>query len=342
MAFCPLKYSNYRRKSWLLLYFIVFVFSCIGAYFIESSLDYGNYLKYFGEVRKYGIATVYQSRMEPFFGAIICFFTNLVMSNFAVFMLCLIVSIFIKIYILSLSRLSVPLYVLLLLYYAARFFPVHEMTQIRISLSIGFFMIALQFFRSRFSWIFLLLACLTHYSSLAVVPLFFIIGSAYRQESRYKTNEILIWMLILTPAIFILFKAHNLIGYLTPYFTTLQMYSNITYGENNVNPLSLAMLLDILALVSGLALWRQMLPSTRMWLFVQVLGLIIFYAVIDFPVIAFRLRELYSVLWVFYLRDALEYQGAVKSHAFIFILICTTGYSYLYFMSKISIFVLPF
>lgn len=317
---------------------ITFIFAFIGFFFIEAGVDFENYTQFFDQVRTYDFFDVFFNRVEPLFGILTFLLVQLFTSNFSIYFLFLVLSVSLKAYIISSSRQTGAIFVLFVGFYLFRYFPLYELTQIRVSLAIGLVMMAFQQHGNRFKWILFLLACLTHYSVLVLLPLMFLVDAAQRCSIKYKMHEGLIWLSILAGFMIIGLMFHATLQYITQYFTVLQVYDLKGFGEETVSFFNATILLDIMGIISALAIQRHMSASTRFWIYIQVLGVFSFYSMIEFPIIAFRIRELFCVFWIFYIRDALEYQGIVRSHALLFILGCIIAYFYFYFLGKSAIF----
>jgi hypothetical protein len=64
----------------------------------------------------------------------------------------------------------------------------------------------------------------------------------------------------------------------------------------------------------------------------EAIGIAIYYGCIDFPVVAHRMKEFFSVFWVLYLPDALN-QRKTRLGAFVILFISTALYFYVYYLS---------
>ncbi|MBT1070966.1 EpsG family protein [Pelotalea chapellei] len=319
--------------------FLIFLlFALVGLFYIESGVDFENYVNYFDVVRTYDYNDLLINRIEPFFGLLTFILVRFFISNFWVYFFLLIISIFLKSYILSRIEQSWFSFSLIICFYLFRYFPLYELTQIRVSIAIGFVMIAFLLSGMRLRCIFFLVACLTHYSILVLLPLLLILYISERFSSEYQSNENLIWMLTIICFSVAGLGAHSVLQYLTPYFSVLQIYDTKSFGEVSVSPFSATILIDIVGIISALAIQQYMTPSTRFWIYAQVLGIICFYSFIDFPIVAYRVKELFSIFWIFYIFKAVQHEGLVRLHAFLFTIICSVSYLYFYFIGASAIF----
>ena len=73
-----------------------------------------------------------------------------------------------------------------------------------------------------------------------------------------------------------------------------------------VNQFSIALILDWLVIVTSIILWGKLSLIMKQIVILEVIGMAIFYGAIDFPVVAHRIREFYSVFWIFYVADGLD------------------------------------
>jgi len=318
--------------------FVIFIFAFTSLFFIEAGVDFENYRQFFDQVRTYDFIDIFSNRIEPLFGILTFFLVQLFTGDFFIYFFLLVLSISLKAYIMSSSRQTGVIFTLLVGFYLFRYFPLYELTQIRVSLAIGLVMLAFQLHGSRFKWIFFLLACLTHYSIVVLFPIMFPADAAQRSSTKYITHERLIWLSILVSFTIIGLMFNTILQYITPYLTVLQIYEVESFGEVSVSPFTATILLDIMGIISALVLQRHMSASTRFWIYIQVLGVLSFYSLIELPIMAFRIKELFGVFWIFYIRDALEYRGVVRLHAVLFILSCMIAYFYFYFLGKSAIF----
>ena len=76
-------------------------------------------------------------------------------------------------------------------------------------------------------------------------------------------------------------------------------------------------------------MWGRLTLLMKRIVLVEIIGMAIFYGAIEFAVVAHRMREFYSVLWVLFVADGLQ----IKSTKLItsgFILACIIFYSYIF------------
>lgn len=317
---------------------IVCFFAVIGFFFIEAGVDFENYTQYFDLVRSFDFSEVLADRIEPLFGILTICFAHLSSSNFLIYFFFLVLSISLKAPVLSSSRETGAIFALFIAFYLFRYFPLYELTQIRVSLAAGLVMLAVQLHGTRFRWPLFLLACLTHYSVLALLPLAFLVNTVQRHESFYEKREKLIWMSIFACFAIIALMSPAILQHTTPYFTVLQIYDVTGFGDVTVSPFNATILLDIAGILSALVLLRYMSASTRFWVYIQLLGIFSFYSLIEYPLMAFRIRDLFCIFWIFYVRDAIEDHYIVRLHALLFISCCILAYFYFFFVGKSAIF----
>ena len=95
-------------------------------------------------------------------------------------------------------------------------------------------------------------------------------------------------------------------NYLGNYIAVFSEYQIAGYGDVAPNPLSAPLLLDWLMIAVSLTLWDLLSLSMKRIVFIQIIGMAIFYGAFDFPVIAHRIREMYSVFWIFFVADGMR------------------------------------
>jgi len=317
---------------------VMLIFDLMGYCCLESGVDYDNYSNYFDLVSTYDFYDILSNRIEPLFGLLTFIFTSIFASNFLVYICFIVISVFLKVFVLSAFQQNRLNFILLVVFYLFRYFPLYELTQIRVSVAIGLVIFAFKLPGTKFKWIFFLLACLTHYSVLVLLPLLFLVNFARRSGGKYEINEKLIWLSIFVCTAVIGLTSQIILQYITPYFVVLQLYDIKSFGEESVSLFNATILVDIVGIISAYALQRHMSVLTRLWIHIQALGVLCFYLLIDLPIMAFRIRELFCVFWIFYVSDALKQEGIVRFHAISFILSCVISYFYFYFLGKSAIF----
>lgn len=330
--------SNFTNKLSISLFVFVFLFACLGSFFIEYGVDYGNYIIYFDQIRNGDFNVVLLNRVEPLFGFIVFLLTMIFTSNYFVYFCLLILSIFFKLLVIFYRSQTFLSSITLSFYYLFRYFPIHELTQIRISIAIGFFLLAISMRTALLGWLLFAIACTVHYSIIPFMPLFVFVVFAQTESLKYLKYEKVIWVFIFFLIVFFGFFLDSILVFLTPYFSVLQIYAVSGFGDSTVSRFNARILLDVVCLLMALPLIRRTSFRMRFWLYVQIVGVLVFYSTIKLPIIAFRLNEIFGVLWIFYFAEALRNKGLVRIHALFFICLFVFAYLYFYFFAKSAIF----
>jgi len=90
------------------------------------------------------------------------------------------------------------------------------------------------------------------------------------------------------------------ISHLGGYFQTVEMYQQYGFHEVKPNPLSIHLIIDWVVIFGSLMNWKKLSPLMKRIIFIELIGMSFFYGCIKFGVIAHRVRELFSVFWVFF------------------------------------------
>ncbi|SFQ11066.1 EpsG family protein [Geopseudomonas sagittaria] len=257
------------------------------------SPDYFQYEYFFDTLRQDIPGTIETSRFEPAFkylsSLLVLFFT----SDVLVFSLIATIAFSIKLATLNKYACGYGL-LIAITFYTFRILPLHELTQLRAALASSFIVVA--FFLScsdqrKKTFIFLLAASLFHFSTILVAPL--ILALTFKSLKNPRTLALAAAIIYITSGLIIS------IG--NQYFPSLQMYE--TNLRTSANPLSPVVILEALTAIASLAFWKNLTEPMRRVIILQLFGLAIYYSFIDIPVISSRGRELFSVLWIFFLSD---------------------------------------
>jgi len=285
---------SYRSKRFYLILLFVFIgFLLSGFQVFGQSRDYVNYDIFFNLLRHEDLSVIYEYRFEPGF-SILAFLMTILFASDAFAYGGIVASILLlKGWSISVYSTSKVVFLVAATFYFARYYPLHELTQLRVAGAVGFLMIA-TIFLWRGNLLYGLLACavalLFHMSAVAVIPALFIYPT-----NRWKT------MLVGLGAFITVFVFTDLIiTVLSNHLAVFENYQKHGFGDNVPNPFSSALLLDWAMIGIALAMWSSLSLLMRRIILLQIIGMMIFYGGMDFPVVAHRIRELYSVFWVFF------------------------------------------
>jgi hypothetical protein len=181
-------------------------------------------------------------------------------------------------------------------FYLFRFFPLHELTQLRAALSVAaIFLAATALWEKRRvkGTGFAMIAASLHYSSLMLTPLFYL--------PRFSRRKAII---ISVSAGALLYLASKLmISVAQVYFAVFQTYE-FGFAEDMPKPFSVVFFPEFYMIGISLLFWEDLTELMQRIVVLQMLGFAMFYGLIDFSVVAVRGRELYSVLWAIFIVQA--------------------------------------
>jgi hypothetical protein len=168
-----------------------------------------------------------------------------------------------------------------------------------------------------------------HMSAIVIISLVLIIQLHNRFVQFLSLKKaIAVSMLVFITT---LFSAQFVVNYLQDIILVLSSYQEVEFKA--INPLAPTLLLDWGMIIAGLLMWSRLPAMMRYVLLFQLSGMAIFYASMDLPVIAHRIREFFSVFWVFYIVQGLHQKTPVKVVSILFVIVSIALYSYLFFFS---------
>lgn len=288
------------------------------------SPDYTQYELFFHEIRTDFWNVVRESRFEPAFSIIAGGISGLVFSDVLVYGILVFVSMIFKLF--YTRKISSDSYFYLaIIFYFFKFFSLHELTQLRASLSISFIFAACFLIWTAKPWmggVACGLAATFHYSSLIISPFLFL-----PRLGRLKSV-----ILALLVYVGVYFASNYAIGIAEIIFPIFESYSANGFGERTVNPLSPVLFPEFFLLVVSIIFWGEMTEKMQKIVTIQLVGVAIFYALIDFQVVAVRSREFFSVLWTLFIAQAAGCSNRLKFAIYIFVVLsmALSVYQYLF------------
>lgn len=313
-----------NHVDWLLLSLVVFL---IAFYQIPGeSRDWQNYDDVFELLRIEGPDTLGISRFEPGFVIVGVLLTKLFSANLAVYGMIAASAMFFKCWVINRFSSQRMIFFFVTLFYLVRFVPLHELTQLRVACSAAFLLPAFVLL-GRGNRLAGLTACAAalafHLSAIVIAPFLFI------QSCSRRT------VIVIGAAVFIstLLGVGLFTGYFQDSVAVVRMYQEAGFGDDVPNPLSSGLLLDWGMIVVGLLLWDRLSLPMKHVLLLELVGMAIFYASMDFAVISHRIREYFSVFWIFFVAEGLQQELLVKQISILFVTASLILYSYLFFFS---------
>ncbi|MDX2463897.1 MAG: EpsG family protein, partial [Porticoccus sp.] len=247
----------------------------------------------------------------------------IVQNDLIVYSLFAMSALWIKIYVIRQLVATWSILLLIILFYGSRFFPLFELTQIRVALATSFIVLAFLMVtkgRVKFALLFSTISIGFHFSSIVFLP--FIVFRKWHFASVIS----IFFITLLTLAFFSSYTLDQLSGTLL----VIAMYDEVGFGDK-VNPLAVTVLLDLIMVLVGLVYWRHATQLMRQMLALQLMGVAIFYGVSEYAVLAHRFREMISVGWVLYLAHAFQIKGMCRCYFYMLVIVNIALYVFLFF-----------
>lgn len=259
---------------------------------LGDGFDYWDYVTFYNELGS-PINWTY-TRFEPGFVYAAWFFKWVLGSSYQLFASTLMtISIFLKFF---LFRRYIKHYAFAITAYILIIYPIHEYTQIRISISIAIVLVALHLaFRKKLVLPIILsyLAFNFHYTSVIMVP--FILAAYFHDKSVIRKVIIASLPIFL---IMLYLSTDLLIVTVAQYSSAADSYlRSTTYAMNNdlVNTYSLAVIIPFAVLISSIILGFHRDNYRIIFIYMTATSLCITLSFLQFPVFSHRLREIFTV-----------------------------------------------
>lgn len=320
------------RFLWLslsLLVFLLIFFQIPG-----EAQDWKGYDEFFNLVRIDGLDSLGLSRFEPGFVIASVILSRLFSSNFVLFGVIAASAICLKCRVINQLSPSRMVFLVTVFFYLVRFASLHELTQLRVACSTSFIFLAfvLAWRSNRIGSIIACVAALAfHISAAVIIPLVLLIQLRSRLLKLFSLKIVIAVSVIVFFTTFFLLKLT--VNYFQDIFLVVAMYQEAGFGNEVANPLSVALLLDWAMIIVGLLMWGRLSSMMKYVVLLELIGMAIFYASLDFPVIAHRLREFLSIFWVFFVVEGLQQKTLVKVFSILFVISNFVLYSYIFFFS---------
>jgi hypothetical protein len=306
-------------KLFSIIIFILFGFVLSVTQLLGESPDYSQYEFFFDLVRADGMSTLETSRFEPGFSIFAVLLTTIFTSNVIVYSWIVLTALLLKGWTISVYSPSQKIFLVVAVFYLSRYFSLHELTQLRAACGIGFLLVAaVLFWREKFLYGMLAsaVAFSFHMSTLAVVPVLL-------YQPRNRLNVIII---SITVYFFLSSGVSFIADYLANYIKVFEAYQIYGAGDKAPNPLSVVVIFDLIMLIISLIMWDRLSLLMKRIVYIELIGIVFYYGIFDFPVIAQRMREMFSVFWIFYIIDGLKFKSTkilVVGFAFVSIVLYT-------------------
>lgn len=320
-----------KNSYWIALFALIGFLLSI-TQILGVSRDYLNYDDFFNVVRTNGLNVLFESRFEPGFTILTIILTAGVSVNVVVYSLFVVIAMILKGWLIKVCSSSQKIFLVVAAFYLVRYFPLHELTQLRLALGIALILVG-----TIFLWegeiytgtAICVSALLFHMSVVAIIPALFL-----NLVKRWQVISIALVVFILTSIL-----SGFLTSYLSGFIQAIKIYQDNNFENLNPNPLAIYLLIDWAMIVVSLLMWKKNSLLMKRVVLLEILGMAIFYGAIDFGVIAIRIRESYSVFWVLFVADSLRRSSTIEV-TYIFVSACIIFYFYLYMIyTKLPFFV---
>lgn len=323
-----LKLSIKKRNLYTIIFFglsLFFAFLFAATRIFGVSPDYFEYDIFFDLARREGFDTFLSSRFEPGFTIAAVFFTKIFTTNSIVYGWIVLAAMLLKGYAINAYSSSKQIFIVVSIFYFIRYFPLHELTQLRAACAIALALwAAIAIWNGRFfeGILFCGLAMSFHFSVVAVIPALF-----FSPTKRWRVLLFALMAFVLTSIS---------VGAITNYAGNLIQIVNVYqvngFGDDKPNPFSVQLLLDWAMIVISLFIWDRLTLLMKRIVLLELVGMALFYGGMEFAVIAHRMREFYSVFWILFVADGLRY-GITRLLSFGFIFLSIVFYLYIFFFS---------
>ena len=298
------------------------------AYFQPFGLssDYEQYSKLLDLVRQEELQIFSASRFEPGLSAAALVFTFFCSTNIAVFTIFVFFCLLSKFVVISALSKSSYGFLLSALVYLVCFFPLHELTQLRVACSTScVFLAVLLISRNRIAIGSIpgMMAIVFHYSIVALIPFL------YRKVIKLLPA---VGIALLT-YLLLAFNSQSIALYLQGKFQTVAQMGVTGFGDQAPNLLNAFNVIKISALILAIFRWNYLTSLMKQVVLIQLVSLGIFYGMTDFPVLAFRIFELFSITWVIFISDGF-WRKKTQSVCFVIAFLYCLPSIYLFFIAE--------
>lgn len=287
------------------------------------SKDYEEYKRIFDfifELKSISVSDTILPLFEPIFSLIVNFFKSTFPINYALAIMLFFAIFSVTLKLVSFNSLTTNPFLAILFYYCIYFF-LHEMAQIRFGLASGIVFFGLTFFFSERKNIFILsvlIASLIHYSALSFLVIFLFQG----KFNKYFFGIMLIAAVLLgfiqTPLTFLLNKID--LAFITP---RVSNYIDIVEEgrAQAINVFNTINLINI-AICSFFIIYipkKQIDTDKKLSIFLKcgILSIFLLSFFASIPSVAFRISEIFSIMFIFLYVYLNQYLPFKKNNIFI-------------------------
>lgn len=289
------------------------------------SPDYLQYETFFYDVKNYFEYAYEANRFEPGFFFSSFLLGKLVDSELAIYGILAAISASIKLsYAFKFSEKNMYLWVLV--FFAFKYFPLHELTQLRASLAAAFLSVSFYFLTvdsKKTAGFFCVIAVLFHYSAIMILPFLFL----PRLELKKTIGLAAIIFLLLY------FISEYLIDIAGVSFSVFELYEKSGFSQKELNIFSPVFFPEFFMIFVSLVMWQRLTDVMRQVVMIEIMGFAVFYAFSSYGVVAVRGRELFSIFWIFFVAQIPRRLTYLKIAIVIFVFSSISLSIYQYFIS---------
>lgn len=328
LAILAIEYEINPFKSSTLLIFVGISLVLLAGLRSENvTRDYLPYMYSFDSIEPLdgSQSFAYFANYEPGFIGIVLFFKKIFVYNYGVVIMLFYAFTSLSLKIFSFNKFSLNPFLVLLIYFS-HYFIIHEMTQIRIGLATGIFLISLFFYFKKNYKAYaamILLATLFHYSALGFLILLFFKNNKF---NRYVYSALLVLSIFLA---YVKLPLFNVVGYLIPSEGSgkFNSYSgiieyNLLDDVNVFNAINIAKIFCSIYLMFFIPK-LQLLKDEKLVFFLKcnILSIFTLSLFSGIPLVAFRISELYGIASVFTFAYLAKYLPFYKYNVWIVVAI---------------------
>ena len=323
----PDQKSKFMRKrgNVIVALFVFICFFLAVTQILGLSPDYNDYSDFFDIARVAGFNTYEETRFESGFVFFSIFLTAAIPFNSIVYGIFTMVSIAFKGWAISKSCINGGIFWVIIIFYLVRYLSLHELTQLRVAFSMSICMAAAMLLWSgHFKKSILLFggSLFFQMQAGAIFPVF-----ALPCSKRWQVIFFAVVAFFFTNVFTRIFTT-----YLAEYVKIIDAYQSNGFYAVRPNPFAVQLLIDWAMLIIALMMWERLTMLMKRIILIELIGMAIFYGGLDFGVVAHRVREFYSVFWVFFVADGLRFANT-KIICYGFVTGCVLFYGYIYFFS---------
>jgi hypothetical protein len=218
---------------------------------LGQSPDYSDYDIFLNLVRSERLNVIAVSRFEPGFSILAIFLTNLFTTNLIIYGWIVVAAMLFKGWAIAAYSSNKTIFFAVAVFYFSRYYPLHELTQLRAACAIALVLVGSIFIWKRSflcSTVFFILSFLFHVSVPAIIP-----ALLTTTPKRSRIIFIALAIFILTSVI-----SELVVDYLVGYIEILDSYQTHGFSDVRPNPFAIQLLIDWMMIIISLVIWSRL------------------------------------------------------------------------------------